>query len=540
MGTRLVSLVHSLGFRLLVPLFLTVGAVLAVHALLSLDATRAHFMQLVREEVKRSSSLVQKATHDGMLQNRLDEVQTTVERLAEAPDVAALRIFDKRGNIVMSAKHEEIGARIDIGAEPCLSCHRSGAPMSTARLEEIQMPRKDGDEVLRHLVVIPNETKCGGAGCHGPVSEAPVLGVLDVEMSMDPVEATVAAAQRQFVWATVVLLVVIGVVAAVFVQRLVHTPVTLLREGTMRIAAGDLGTRIAVKGRHELADLGAAFNRMAQDLGAARAELQEWSRSLEVKVVAKSEELQRAHRQVLHMEKMASLGKLSATVAHELNNPLTGVLTYAKLVDRELRDQPIPDAVRAELQRYLSLIQKECVRCGDIVKNLLLFARHRGAEMAPCDVNDLVDRALMLVRHHLEISGIQVRHEPLRGDSRFVADAGQIQQGLLALLMNAVEAMRGPGQEGGELHVRVTGDAYEVCIDVGDTGVGIPPEILPQIFEPFFSTKNEESGVGLGLAVVYGIVQRHGGRIDLESTPGQGTTFHLHLPRRPRGQAERG
>ncbi|MBL8732847.1 MAG: HAMP domain-containing protein [Planctomycetes bacterium] len=534
------SLVHSLGFRLLVPLFLTVGAVLAVHALLSLDATRTHFMLLVQEEVKRSSSLVQKATHDGMLQNRLDEVQTTIERLAEAPDVAALRIFDKRGTIVMSATHAEIGTCIDIAAEPCLSCHRSEAPMSTARLEQLQMPRQDGNEVLRHLVVIPNEATCGGRGCHDPVAEAPVLGVLDIEMSMARVEATVAAAQRQFVLATVVLLVVIGLVATAFVRRLVHTPVALLRAGTLRIAAGDLGTRIPVHGRHEIAELGAAFNRMAEDLGAARAELQQWSRSLEMKVVAKTAELQRAHRQVLHMEKMASLGKLSATVAHELNNPLTGVLTYARLVDRELCDQPLADDVRAELQRYLSLIQKECVRCGDIVKNLLLFARHHGAAMAPCDVNEIVDRALMLVRHHFAISNVQVRHQPLVGDPPMVAAARQIQQGLLALLMNAIEAMRGPGLDGGELLVRVTGDADEVCIDVGDTGVGIPPDILPQIFEPFFSTKNEESGVGLGLAVVFGIVQRHGGRIDLESTPGQGTTFHLHLPRQPRGQAERG
>jgi two-component system NtrC family sensor kinase len=250
-------------------------------------------------------------------------------------------------------------------------------------------------------------------------------------------------------------------------------------------------------------------------------------------VLQKTEEVRRAQGQVLHMEKMASLGKLSATVAHELNNPLSGILTYARLVERELQQQPLEPALRSELGRYLGVIQKECARCGDIVKNLLVFARQRGATMAPCDVNEVVDRALMLVRHHLEISGVQVRQRPLLGDPRIVADAGQLQQCLLALFVNAVEAMQEQGHEGGELSVVLSGDATAVTIDVGDTGVGIPPDVLPQIFEPFFSTKQEASGVGLGLPVVYGIVQRHGGSIDVESTPGRGTVFHLRLPRQP-------
>jgi len=539
MSTWRGTYVHSLGFRLLAPLFGTVGAVLAVYALLSLDSTRDHFMQLVREEVKRSSRLIQKATHDGMLLNRLDDVQASIVRLAEAPDVAAIRIFDKKGGIVMSAHRPEIGTQIGIEVEPCLSCHASGAPMSRAHLEEVRLPQR-GSGALRHLTVIANEPACGGEGCHPPVAEQPVLGVLDVEMSGAPVEATVASAQRQLVFATTVLLLVIALVVAGFVRRLVQKPVGLLREGTQRIAAGDLTTRIEVRGRHELASLGAAFNRMAEDLAAARAELQRWSHTLETKVVEKTEEVRRAQRQVLHMEKMASLGKLSATVAHELNNPLGGILTYARLVERELREQPVDPAARPELERYLGVIQKECARCGDIVKNLLLFARQRGADMAPLDVHEVVDRALLLVRHHLEIRGIQARVERGADDGRLVGDAAQLEQALLALLVNAVEAMDVPGQDGGELTVRTTGTADWLQIDVADTGVGIPPDVLPQIFEPFFSTKHEESGVGLGLAVVYGIVRRHGGSIDVESTAGQGTTFHLRLPRRPPAAAEGG
>jgi two-component system NtrC family sensor kinase len=539
MSPRLGSVFHSLGVRLLVPLSVTIGIVLTLHAVIGFDATRSHLMHLVRDEVQRTSDLIQHATHDGMLLNRLEEVQTTIERLAGAPDLAAIRIYDKDGEIVMSSDRSELGRRIGLEAEPCLACHAFGAPLSTARLEEVQIPDPGSRHaVLRRLTVIPNEPSCAADGCHAPPEEEPVLGALDVELSTAPIDSTLSSARRQLVWTTLVLVLVVVLVTGVFFRRLVQRPIATLHAATEQIAAGELSTRIAVEGQHELAHLGKAFNRMAADLGAAREELRDWSRKLETKVVEKTEELRRTQRQMMHSEKMASLGKLSATVAHEINNPLSGVLAYARLVEREVDDLPLDAALRAELKRYLGLIQRETGRCGEIVKDLLLFARRRGAEMTRVDVDELVQRALMLVRHHLEMRAVRLRFEPLGTDREIVADAGQLQQGLVALFVNAAEAMSGPGQDGGELEVRITGDADEVRIDVGDTGTGIAPEVLPHIFEPFFSTKDEKSGVGLGLAVVYGIVQRHGGSIDVESTLGRGTTFHIRMPRQPRAAPE--
>jgi two-component system NtrC family sensor kinase len=535
MGERIRALFRSLGFRLLVPLFITVGAVLAISALISFDSTSEHFMRFVRADVDRSSQLIKGATHDGMLLNRKDQVQATIERLAAGPEIAAIRVYDKQGAIVMSADRQEIGKRIAIDSETCCSCHQEEETRDAAVQERKGLARAgSGAQVLRHLSVIENEPACATADCHAHPSDQRVLGVLDLEMSMAPLEAAVGTAQRQFLWTTLALIAIVGVVAAVFIRRMVQRPVLKLYEGTRRIADGDLDTRIEVRGRHELARLAGAFNRMAEDLSAARKEVTEWSRKLEEKVVEKTEELGRAQRQVLHMEKMACLGKLSATVAHELNNPISGILTYARLVRRELAEQAIDAEVREELTRYLSLVETECSRCGAIVQNLLLFARRTGAAMAPVDLNEVVERSLMLVRHHLQISGVKLHSELLSGDSEIVADAGQLQQALVALLVNAVEAMSGLEESDGELTVRLVGSADEVRIDIGDTGVGIPPEVLPQVFDPFFSTKEEEKGVGLGLAVVYGIVQRHGGRIDVESKVGRGTVFHLHLPRHPK------
>jgi two-component system NtrC family sensor kinase len=525
---RLKALVSSLGVRLLIPLFLIVSGALTAYALFSFRSTKDRFQQFVGGEAYRSSGLIRRATHDGMLLNRLDEVQGTIERLAEGPDVASIRVYDKDGAIVLSSNRQEIGQRIAADQSPCSICH-VGSGSDSTRLEAADVTSVGGREVVRQLSVIQNEPGCMANGCHAHAAEQSVLGVLDVQMSMLPLESALASAGRQLIWTTLALLLVIGVVALFIFRRLIYEPINRLQDGARQIAGGDLSTRIEVSGGHELALLSRDFNRMAEDLDRSRREVTEWSQKLEEKVVAKTAELRSAQRQVLHMEKMASLGKLSATVAHEINNPLSGVLTYARLVERELAEQTLPDGVRQELERYLHLVQRECSRCGDIVRNLLLFARRGGTALSAVDLNEVVDRSLMLVRHHLEMSGIGLEAELLERDSEIEADAGQLQQALVALFMNAVEAMK----EGGRLKVRLAGDEAGVRIDVADTGIGIPPDALPLIFEPFFSTKESESGVGLGLAVVYGIVHGHGGSIDVESEPGVGTVFHIRLPRKP-------
>ncbi len=536
MRKHLNALLGSLEVRLLVPLSIAVGAILALHALLSFASTKEHFLGLVHDEVVRSGDLVKRATHDGMLLNRLGEVQATIERLANAPEVAAIRVYDKQGLIVLSARQSEHGQRIALDSDTCQSCHGHGVTRNDAVLERSSLTQsREGPQVLRRLIVIENDPMCAAAECHYHPADRRVLGVLDVEMSMAPVEAAIRTSRRQLLTTTIGLILISGLVAALFVRRVVHRPTQQLYEGTQRIAAGDLETRIEVRGEHELARLAEAFNRMVEELRHARQEVTQWSEKLEEKVALKSQELQKAQRQVLHMEKMASLGKLSATVAHELNNPLGGILTYARLVKRELADQELDPQVRAQVERYLAVVDKECSRCGAIVHNLLAFARRTGAEMARINLNEVVERSLMLIRHHLEIRNVRLVSELLEGDPMIVADPGQVEQALIALFVNAVEAMPDDAVKEHSLLVHVTGNEDEVEILVRDTGTGIHPRDLPHIFEPFFSTKGkQESGVGLGLAVVYGIVNRHGGQIDVASTLGEGTTFRIHLPRRPR------
>lgn len=536
MLARIRSLLTSLGVRLLVPLLVTVGVVLAAHAVVTFRSAEENFLALVGGEARRASGLIRRATHDGMLLNRLDEVQVVIERLAEGQEVAAIRVYSRDGRVVLSSNPSEIGLEMPMDAQPCSSCHTVGAAESGPATEAVELARDGGQEVLRQLSVIENEAGCSVGACHAGDVGKHILGVLDVEMSMAPLQAAVDDARLQLLRTTLVLMVVIALVAAFIFRRFIRHPIARLQEGARRIAGGDLTTRIQVTGRHELARLATDFNKMAEDLSRAQAAVEEWSQTLEDKVEQRTEELQRAQHQVMHMEKMASLGKLSATVAHELNNPLAGILTYARLVERELGSQPLDDDTREELGRYLGLVQQESTRCGSIVKNLLLFARRGGGDMAFVDLNEIVDRSLMLVRHHMEISGVGLQSQLLDEDPLVFGDGGELQQALVALFVNAVEAMK---ESGGELRVRMKGDPVHVHIDVEDTGTGIPADVLPNIFEPFFSTKQQESGVGLGLAVVYGIIHRHKGIIGVESEVGVGTTFHIVLPRdhRPRDVA---
>lgn len=518
---------RSLEVRLLLPLSVMIALVLSVHAYLGYRSARAEIARFVRDDLERSAVLIENATHDGMLLNRLDEVQARLERLGAAPEFTAIRIYNKDGRIALSAFPGERGLVLPFESEVCTGCHQSGALSGEGVLDHARsFGVGDGQQ---RLTVIRNEPACASAGCHVPPAMQPVLGVLDVRMSTAPFEAAIGRARGRLILTTVALVLGSGLVAAFCIRVLVHTPAARLHEGTRRIASGDLDTRIEVPGRHELAQLAGAFNTMIEELRGARSELDSWSRTLEARVEAQTDVLRKAQQRMTQVETMASLGKLSATVAHELNNPISGILAYARLVRRELSEAAHDPIRREELGGHLALIEKECIRCGDIVRNMLAFARGRGFRPAPMDLNEGVEHALMLVRHHLEIHRIALEFTPLADDPIIVADADQVRQAVLALLMNAIEAMQ--GRDGPRLVARLEGDPDAVRLTIRDNGVGIPEELIPRIFEPFVSTKLDSSGVGLGLSVVYGVVDRHAGSIEVRSGAGAGAEFVVTLPR---------
>jgi len=299
----------------------------------------------------------------------------------------------------------------------------------------------------------------------------------------------------------------------------VHRPVKELTDGMHRVAAGDLEYRLPVLWDDELGDLAASFNRMTAEVGGVQAKIEE-------QVRRKTAELERVHKTLLRSEKMASIGKLAATVAHEINNPLFGILTYARLVLRQLLKHDLPD--RDEMAEQLQTIERESKRCGELVKNLLSFSRQAPSLREPNDLNTVVDRAVLLVKHKLAMQNIELA-ENLASDLPPVAcDPNQIQQVILVLMVNASEAM----PKGGRLEVSTAFDPQteRALVRVKDNGSGIPPDVLPRIFDPFFTTKEDLNRTGLGLAVAQGIVEQHAGEITVHSTPGEGTEFAVALP----------
>jgi two-component system NtrC family sensor kinase len=254
---------------------------------------------------------------------------------------------------------------------------------------------------------------------------------------------------------------------------------------------------------------------------------------LEERVDQKTRSLQQAQEHLVQREKMASLGTLAAVVAHEINNPLSGVLTYTKLVHK-MMGKDGPQAERLDdIRKYLKTMEGEIARCGDIVSNLLQFSRKSATPTEEANLNGIVERTLFLIGHKLKLQEIQLEKDFSPKMPPVLCDADQIQQALLAIFMNAVEAM----PEGGVLNVAtrlggvMDGGERWVQIEVTDSGVGIPPEVIGRLFDPFFTTKKEEKSVGLGLSVAHGIVKSHHGKIDVQSQPGK-TTFVITLPER--------
>jgi len=526
---RWLRLSRSLSAKLIVTLGAAMVVTFAALGYLNIRLHRKHLEDATLLSAERVSDAIKRSTSYSMLRNDREGMYHTIRTMAGEPGIVRIRIINSEGRITFSSDAAEIGAQIDKRAEACYACHAQAQPLARLnRPDRFRIFQADRHRILGIITPIENQPACSNAACHAHPAEQQILGVFDAQLSLERADAALAESTRRMLAYTIVAMLAIALLTGLFVWRLVGRPVRVLKDGTERLSAGDLGYQIEVGSHDEVGELAASFNTMSRQLLEAREEVTAWNRTLEERVEQKTRELKRAHEQVLHVEKMASIGKMAAVVAHEINNPLSGILTYSKLLRRWLAQGPAGDARRQEMLSSLELIESESRRCGDIVRNLLVFARSAPMNLEWADLHRVVEQCVRLVQHKMELSGVQLQLELDPELPRVQCDPAQIEQLLLALVINALEAM----PRGGNLWLRSAAlpSGREVQLQVRDDGVGIPEEFLPHMFEPFMTTKEGAHGVGLGLAVSHSIVERHHGRIEVASRVGQGSTFTITLP----------
>jgi len=468
------------------------------------------------------SEIIKRSTYLEMLSGQQKNVYKIMKSIARKnPEILELRIFNKDGKITFSTNPKETGLFVDKNAEACYQCHKRNKPLVRLDLPNRSRVFTSGNtRVMGMITPIYNSKKC--ARCHGDPRKKKTLGVIDVDVSMASIDAKIREGTAKLGFFTVIMAILLGMGLFFFMRMQVFRPVYNTVQAMRKVSDGEMSVRLPEDRKDEIGYLNHHFNVMTERLADANVQINELIDGLEDKIVERTKELQQLQWHMVDSEKLASLGRLSAGIAHELNNPLGSILIYAGLVKDDLPDDGI---TRENVEKII----QETLRSRDIVKGLLEFARPKKLDIKDVNINEIVAKTMEMLSQNKDLfekTELDVR--TCKHSLIVRADAGQMQQVLTNLIINAVDAC----QKDCRVEVRCgrTDDDRFVFVQVRDNGSGIPEENLRKIFEPFFTTKGGKGGTGLGLAVTYSIVHRHKGRIEVESEVGKGTTFKVVLP----------
>jgi signal transduction histidine kinase len=447
------------------------------------------------------------------------------------PAMAALReVRSPRGErwvVAVQLDLRGIRRRLDelaVGGRSAWLLDGSGRPLA----ESSGAPRLAPDEqaalaALRRSGAASGPVSIGGAKALAGVAQLPEIAAWAVAVRLPAAVAfeEVASLRRTVLGASAAVAAV-ALLLALLVARGITRRLVTLQAAAGALGGGDLAARVEVRGEDELAQVATAFNGMASELQAARGKLEGWNEALQREVEARTRDLREAQAQLVEAQKLAALGQLGGGVAHEINNPLTGILGNAQLLLATLPES-------ADGRDLIEKIEALARRCRDVTQNLLRFSQQRREPtLRPVDLNRIVAEALMLTTEQARTAGVVVETALLEPGPIVRGDEGQLAQVAMHLVANAHAACL--GRPGARVRVSTRREGGEALLEVRDEGKGIPPEHLARIFEPFFTTKELWTNVGLGLSVSWRIVAEHGGRITVESRVGEGTTVCVRLP----------
>ncbi len=618
----MITMLNKIVLKLIIAVGISITIIIGIFVYVNVQSQSEILLSETERHAHQQSEIIKSSTKFGMLLNEREHVHEIINAIGNQSSVKEIRIFNKEGEIIYSSNPDHNGVMVDKNAEACYTCHESDEP-----LEKLSIPdrsrifQSDSGRVMGMINPIYNEPSCYQAPCHEHDSQQIVLGVLDVTVSLRPIDDTIANAKFKIPIFALIAILAISSVLLYFVRIWVDKPVRKLVEATKSVASGNLHYTLDMNSNDELGMLARSFNNMTKKLAEAR-------------------------MQLFQSDKMASLGRLAAGVAHEINNPLTGILTYSSFLLKRTKNQK-------EFQEDLSVIVRETKRSREIVKGLLDFARQSIPKMNKANINDIIDRAIGVSGNQLSINSLKLARHFDENLPETKVDANQMQQVFINLIVNAIHASNknngvitistklislapwgitrvknalcpkghilmdqtvkiksmssirvqvkvgnkegyinldpvygknrnhygiklrdesevdischkcntsllaknkkcptcagpvycfevpGKGQfEGCAMKgcewqywetVEEEGKKEYVEIVVADQGCGIPMENISRIFEPFYTTKGQK-GTGLGLAVIWGIIDNHNGRITVESEVGKGTAFTIRMP----------
>jgi two-component system NtrC family sensor kinase len=520
---------NNLKFKVAIYLFVVLSVATALSAWLFLKHRQEDMQAVVASHVTQIADVVVASTRYAMLMNKRNIAENIIEDIGKQSGIEHLRVISKDGTIVHSNLKSEVDSSIQQKDEPCVRCHQTDQPLKQVSDDKRWniTETKAGHRVLTSMHAIRNEPTCASASCHEHPASQSVLGIVDIAYSLDELDRSAMEHTYHVVGLAFVFILLLSGGVGYFLQRLIYLPLKDLEAGARKISAGKLDQTIPVRSADEFGRVAGLFNHMAAALNQSRSELNELIQGLEFKVQQRTKELLEARAEVAQGEKLASIGVLAAGIAHELNNPLTGVLTFTSLM-RKKTPEGSEDAAD------LDLVIGETRRCASIIRRLLDFAREKVPVRGFFNMNQVIEDTVRFVERPASLQQVDIHCDLDPALPQVWGDADLLKQVIMNLLVNAQQAIEGSGEITVQSRVHAATDAAEpnpfIAVSVTDTGCGIPQANLQRIFDPFFTSKEVGKGTGLGLSVSYGIVKAHGGKISVESVVGTGTTFLVELP----------
>jgi two-component system NtrC family sensor kinase len=507
----------NLKAKILLSVIIAVVVIEGIFLYLNIRSLSQQMIEKTEEEAFNLSETIRLSIRNAMIMDRRDEYQRIIDDVAQRKGITEVRIFNKQGEITVSSDRSKVGTVVDKKAEACYGCHREGeAKVLLPSDSKTRVYHTERGSLLGLINPIYNESSC--YACHPRTTY--VLGVLDTTISLEDFQREKAQIYKQMLISGVISVIILSLLLSLLLTRFVNRPIRKLLAATKTAAHGNLDQTVSIRSHDELGELSGSFNNMISELKRSRDAIEEWTQTLEHRVQERTQELQQVQDQLIRAGKMAALGELAAGVAHEINNPLTGVLTFSSLMLKKV-DENNP------WKKDLENIVQQTTRCRNIVRGLLDFARQRKPDKKEWDIHTLIDRTVTLVENQARFQNIKIVKEFKTDIGMLFVDGDQIQQVFMNIIINAADAMAG---DGGTLTIKTNMKDGMAEVSFTDSGCGMPKEHLSKLFAPFFTTKETGKGTGLGLAISYGIIQSHNGEIDVESEVGKGSTFRIRLP----------